>query len=104
MRQSEETVCTSNELSQFYNVEQALGSLTFDRDGWSLRLRHRHFSGSWSSCSVDEFDRLTLGELMDVLDAVAAAWSVREFDQAAGSSARTSRTSSRGPSAAGDAA
>lgn len=67
-------MCTSNELSQFYPVREALGSLNLDPTGWRLCLRHRHFSGGWDSCSVDTYEHLTIGELLDVLDATQHQW------------------------------
>ncbi len=67
-------MCTSDSLEQFYPVREALGSLNLTHTGWRLSLRHRHFSGGWGSCSVDEYECLTTGELLDVLDATAATW------------------------------
>lgn len=67
-------MCESDSLSQFYPIREALGSLSLSPTGWRLSLRHRHFSGSWSSCSVDVFEHLTVGELVDVLEATQASW------------------------------
>lgn len=67
-------MCDSERLSQLYPVVEATGCITLKSHGWSLSLRHRHFSGSWSDCSLEVFERLTIGELQDVLDAHVAAW------------------------------
>lgn len=44
------------------------------RDGWELWVRHRHFSGLFSDCQHEEYSRLTLGELQDVLESIASGW------------------------------
>lgn len=67
-------MCTSDSLSQFYPIRQAWGSLVLDQTGWRLFLRHRHFSGGWDSCCADEYEHLTIGELLDVLDAHQGQW------------------------------
>jgi hypothetical protein len=67
-------MCASDTLSQFYPVTEALGSLSLERGGWRLCLRHRHSSGSWSDCSVAHFSDLTLNELVDVLTSLVDSW------------------------------
>lgn len=67
-------MCESDSLSQFYPIRQASGSLNLGPTGWRLFLRHRHFSGGWDSCSVDEYECLTIGELLDVLQATQDSW------------------------------
>jgi hypothetical protein len=67
-------MCISDSLSQFYPVVWATGGLNLKPGGWSLSLRHRHFSGHWLDCSVEEFEGLTLAELTDVLLSLSAGW------------------------------
>lgn len=74
-------MCVSDSLAQFYPVREALGSLNLDPTGWRLCLRHRHFSGTWDSCSVDELEHLTIGELLDVLESIQARWTTLALTQ-----------------------
>lgn len=67
-------MCESDSMSQFYPVSEATCVATLRSHGWDLFLRHRHFSGSWADCSPAVFERLTIGELQDVLDAHVASW------------------------------
>lgn len=67
-------MCSSDSFSQFYPVTHCLGSLNLSPLGWSLSLRHLHYSGSWSDCSVDTFEALTTEELADVLSALRDNW------------------------------
>jgi hypothetical protein len=41
-------------------------------DGWTLWISHRHVGGVLGDCAQDYFERLTLGEAMDVLEATIA--------------------------------
>lgn len=67
-------MCTSDSLSQFFRVTSCQGSLSLKPGGWSLSLRHLHWSGKWSDCSVDTFEDLTLSELLDVLTSLHDSW------------------------------
>lgn len=67
-------MCITDRLSQFHPVVEATGCVTLKSRGWSLSLRHRHYSGSWGDCALEVFESLTIGELQDVLDAHVAAW------------------------------
>lgn len=43
-------------------------------DGWTLWIRHRHYGGAFMDCEPDDYGRLTLEELADVLTATVAGW------------------------------
>lgn len=67
-------VCESDSLAQFYQVNEAYLCATLTSHGWRLYLRHRHYSGNWGDCVPVLYERLTIGELQDVLDATVAGW------------------------------
>lgn len=39
-------------------------------DGWFLRVSHRHPDSYYGECPVDHYERLTLGEAIDVIVAI----------------------------------
>jgi hypothetical protein len=54
-----------------YRVAEAHIQVNLGADGyWSMHCRCRHSTWGWSEATVDHYERLTLPELMDVLDSM----------------------------------
>lgn len=70
-------MCNGEWLHEFYRIEECTGSVQMTQAGWSLQLRHRHYSGSWSKSCVDVFEALSLDELLEALEATVRAWDDR---------------------------
>lgn len=64
------THCVSDHLDQFYNVIRLDMRLEFDGVWWSIWAGHRHETGQMGQCQATTFDRLTVGEALDVVSAV----------------------------------
>lgn len=66
--------CDSPYLTTYEPIVEALITLTWGHEGWSIRLNHRHWSGRLGQCGVEEYTKLSMGELHDVFCAVTAGW------------------------------
>jgi len=51
-------------------VREVLTRAEKTSEGWSLWVRHRHHAGTLSDCPAQEYDALSDGELVEVLEAV----------------------------------
>lgn len=61
-------------LSSFEPIVEALLRVEYNASGWKLWIRHRHYGGLFGDCEPEEVDRLTVEELIDVLEAHASQW------------------------------
>lgn len=63
--------CTGNDrLSVFYSIEQVLIELEKHEGYWRLKSRHRHYSGELAQCDPEQYEALTVDEIVDVLEAL----------------------------------
>jgi hypothetical protein len=61
-------------LTSFEPIVEGLMRLEYHADGWELAVRHRHYAGHFGDCGVQQYSKLTLHELEDLLGAVVDAW------------------------------
>lgn len=67
------TTCESDSLSQFYPIADQRFYLTEEPEGWLLEERHRHETGVWGQCQTIHCERMTVAEVLDVIDAIASS-------------------------------
>jgi hypothetical protein len=48
--------------------------LECSNSGWTLWERHRHIGGLMTDCPASEYQSLTIGELLDILEATLTNW------------------------------
>lgn len=61
-------------LTSFEPIVECLMRCEYHADGWELVIRHRHYAGHFGECPVHSYGRLTLYELLEVLECEANGW------------------------------
>lgn len=56
-------------LTTYEPIVGVLVELSQEHEGWNLMIRHRHNAGRFGDCESERYERLTLGEAFDVLEA-----------------------------------
>jgi hypothetical protein len=60
-------------LTSYGRIDGLLIELSQEMSGWRLIVRHRHQAGLFGDCDWDEYTSMTMGEVLDVIDATVFA-------------------------------
>lgn len=60
---------TEPRLTQYEPIDRAWIRLASIEDGWYMHITHAHRCGQPGDCESEQYTSLTLGEVLDVLDA-----------------------------------